>query len=193
MKRLLFISVMLLCFYACTSHDPHPELKALNKGFLFDSLEYLVNPGTEGCVGDCDTANYVGFYLWHKCKCAKWGYCPYYRLIYKDKSLSQMLSLKGEPLYHYRDSAYYGYKIDHLGNPYFCISDFSDPEYKEVDESQEFYRVSKLLNHPIDIIHTVVWIDKNTYLRMHFLETANDTLAFHGFQSHPEYEKDWQY
>lgn len=193
MKKLFFLTILSFCFYACSSRDPHPELKALNKGFLYDPLEYKVNPGTEGCVEDCDTASHVGLYLWHRCKCAKWGYCPYYRLKYKDNSLSQMLSIKGEPTYHYRDTSYYGYKLDQFGNPYFCISDFYDPEYTEVEESQEFYRVSKLLNRPIDIVHTVVWIDQKTYLRMHFLEMAKDTLAFHGFQSLPDYELLWQY
>ena len=43
------------------------------------------------------------------------------------------------------------------------------------------------------IVHTVVWIDQKAYLRMHFLETAKDTLAFHGFQSLPDYELFWQY
>lgn len=193
MKRLLFISVMLLCFYACTQNDPHPELMKYNKGFLYDSLEYLVNPGTDGCVDDCDSSSHVGFYLWHRCKCSKWGYCPYYRLKYKNMSLSELIAIKGFPTYQYTDTAYYGYKIDPDNNPIFCISDFFIPTTTDVEECQEFYRVSKILNQPINIVHSVVWIDKKIYLRMHFLVTGNDTLALHGFQSLPEYEQFWQY
>lgn len=193
MNRLLLFCVLPICFYSCTSDDPHPELRQYNKGYLYDSLEYIVNPGTEGCVEDCDTTSHVGFYLWHRCKCVKWGYYPYYRLQYKDMSFSEVIAIKGIPAYQYTDTAYYGYVIDPHNGPTFCISDFSGPSSTDVEECQEFYRVSKILNQPINIVHTAKWIDNKSYLKMHFLVTDNDTVAFHGFESLPEYEQWWQY
>lgn len=193
MNRFLLIGILPFCFYACTSDDPHPELMKFNKGSLYDSLEYLVDPGTEGCVEDCDTTSHIGFYLLHRCKCSKWGYCPYYRLPYKDMSLSEIIAIKGEPTYQYIDTAYYGYKIDSHNGHIFCISDFFEPSTTNVEECQEFYRVSKILCQPINTVCSAKWIDKESYLRMHFLVTDNDTLAFHGFQSLPEYEQFWQY
>ena len=190
MNKITIFIISLTTLLSCTKNDIHPEWKELNMGYKYDSIKYLENPGTDyQCNGNHE---HTFSFEWHQCFCPLYGYIPYIKLPYRNMSYNKVLSLKGEPMYCWVDTVYYGYRRNRWGDVVFGIKDFYDPEGYEIFECQEFYRVSKILNKARSVILTATWID-DYYLTMSFLLTSHDTISIHGFQSIREYPSYWQY
>ena len=190
MKKIL---VLLLILTSCrhVEQDVHPEWKELNMGYKFDSLAYLESTGMEGCTEDHDPMARFPATMWHVCYCARCGYIPYNKLEYRNASYRQVREKEGLPFSFGIDTLYYGYR-QRRGEIWFGMGDFYGPE-NQLEECQEFYRVSKILNTPQSRVLHAFWFTDTTMLQMHFLISPEDTTAIHGFQSIREYYKYWQY
>lgn len=168
----------LLISISCTeSKGPHFELKKRNKGHLYDSILYV----KECLVGDSIVGLDKPEYAQKKYKSI-----PFHRLPYKYRSFSTFVKYEGFPNYLRTDTLYYGYRYSKFSRAYFfCLDAFSDPFSWEESSSQNFYRVSRILNVPESHVLACLWENDKKYLQLQFLITGKDTILINGFQEVP--------
>lgn len=173
-----------ITFSAC-SIDPHPEFKALNKGYLYDPSKYQEQVSIPHVHDSLELKKLAYNYL-HTDYCPYFGYIAYEELPYRDICVDKVIETEGQPSCHAIDTLYYGYKIEQ-GAPTFGILYFSDHDYIETKD-QEYFRVASILDNPISIVHAYYWRNKKRYLVLYYLESeGKDSEPFWGFQSKPDY------
>lgn len=178
-----------LCIVSCKEKQSHNSYKELNLGYRFNPSLYEIEKART-CKAPHDLT--ILQESPHRFFCSQCGYVPYNDLDYKGKTLSEVMKNEGNTQMEYKDTLYYGYRTNRLGEPVFGIPFF----YKndgELDMSQEFYRVSAILNKSTCYIKYAMWKDTIRTLTLYFLEDKSDTTAFFGFQSsfdYPQYLND---
>ncbi|MBR3029422.1 MAG: hypothetical protein IKH58_14905 [Bacteroidales bacterium] len=116
----------------------------------------------------------------------KYKSIPFHRLPYKYRSFSTVVKYEGFPNYLRTDTLYYGYRYSKFSRAYFfCLDAFSDPFSWEESSSQNFYRVSRILNVPESHVLACLWENDKKYLQLQFLITGKDTILINGFQEVP--------
>lgn len=180
MKRntLIYLFLLLSCLLFCcqgntqkrnTSEIVNPQ--SLNKGYKFDSTEYLASVAYRDSLAKHSNSIY---------RC-------YEQSEFVNVSLGAVRKMLGEPTWFEIKELEYGYEYDESADVYlFGVMMYLSSECVEADDPR-FYRCSKILNVPHATIVDGHWRDSTCYVELYFLVNGNDTIAFDGFKASPDF------
>lgn len=179
MKRttLLYLLPFWCLLFSCQSNtqkngtEEIENPQSLNKGYKFDSTEYLASVAYRDSLAKHSNSIY---------RC-------YEQSEFVNVSLGAVRKMLGEPTWFEIKELEYGYEYDESADVYlFGVMMYLSSECVEADDPR-FYRCSKILNVPHATIVDGHWRDSTCYVELYFLVNGNDTIAFDGFKASPDF------